>query len=1004
MRERHDGRSATPPASDTKAPPTRPPQTRSHNPGGAEAAEVVRRLSTEAATSEAEPAATRRPPRQGVVPSPLVARFERSTGADLSDLTFTRSAGNPHFASARGAHIDIDQSVDVNSRTGAAIVGHEVAHVLQARAGTVPRSGGSVRVPRLEAQASRLGDAMAAAGDVRAEVPRDATLPVDISGGAEQGLVPLIAAVVLNILKDYVVDQALDFVRDDLEAMLEEKRQQAKAIAWSTIRDSSPTAVFLIEWAPTLTKIWQTLQQVGSVADEVLEQVILTIIANEATGANGLSFNEADARKAITVMRVGFKVGKAIATDYWNDFYNSNMTKLGVTAESALAAMRETQKFVQKAADNADTAGMAVDALHAASSPTNLAKDAAKLAQGKDLKGAKAAKMVKGISEGVNKDVAEVEEFAAKAQALRPDSSEKITSDFMDEQKSAFAGAASAAVMPSVMRARNAFYAARTERRKEGSTKTAGDVLSATHGAGGANFVTELLTAGVAAGGKVLVFKGALYMVPMGAATARLIADASGPLFKLACDLNREMIVDGMLWAFRHPKNLITAGLEGAREWVDTLVNNPVTWAMMNPLDALALGPQKLAQLGKNVGATVASVTDATARGALNMGAAIGSGALGLATGLATAVVRPDQAAEQLWQMSTATAQGVVDGAKSMLSSGASLVSGTYDTVAGVFGGAGAFASLLWTSTTSMLSKAVPLQLLGRAKDYALQVGLLTIPGVGSALAAMEAIATFAIQHPEVIEFLRDYSEESLEHWGFKEYAPRILGFYDYTVGAVAKSGAVAGQLLDSMVAKGKTVPGAEHRARAQGSKIQSGSTGGVPPAAAATESKIQSGPANKWGSTEDAETREARKLAAGFPTQPAATQPSGPFFVPAQRTVEQIGKLPSAFIGKLLIDPKRLATSVDEGDRAIAHRQKARGDVESLVEVSDLATMSVVNAKAALSALGYTAPPSLDQTPPLLALEAATSRSMPIAPIVAIAMWYVMASVASEQSRRLDS
>lgn len=113
-------------------------------------------------------------PRSGgtAVPQPVRARMERSFGTSFNDVRVHQD-GNAErvgaLAYTRGSHIHVARGqYDPGSSRGAALLGHELAHVVQQRAGrvAVPQGKGAPinADAKLEAEADRLG-ALAARGE-----------------------------------------------------------------------------------------------------------------------------------------------------------------------------------------------------------------------------------------------------------------------------------------------------------------------------------------------------------------------------------------------------------------------------------------------------------------------------------------------------------------------------------------------------------------------------------------------------------------------------------------------------------------------------------------------------------------------------------------------------------------------------------------------------------------------------------------------------------------------
>lgn len=107
----------------------------------------------------------RRAPSTGrALPGAVRARMETAFGADFSDVRVhedDRAAALGAAAYTRGSEIAFHPGVwDPASREGLEALGHELAHVLQQRAGQVPGTG-VTEVPALEAEAHEAGQRVA---------------------------------------------------------------------------------------------------------------------------------------------------------------------------------------------------------------------------------------------------------------------------------------------------------------------------------------------------------------------------------------------------------------------------------------------------------------------------------------------------------------------------------------------------------------------------------------------------------------------------------------------------------------------------------------------------------------------------------------------------------------------------------------------------------------------------------------------------------------------------
>jgi len=96
-------------------------------------------------------------------------KMESSFGADFSDVKVHRDGAAADLgakAFTQGNHIHVKPGIDTGSASGQALLGHELSHVQQQRAGRVAVQGKGLpinRDPTLEAEADREG-AKAAAG------------------------------------------------------------------------------------------------------------------------------------------------------------------------------------------------------------------------------------------------------------------------------------------------------------------------------------------------------------------------------------------------------------------------------------------------------------------------------------------------------------------------------------------------------------------------------------------------------------------------------------------------------------------------------------------------------------------------------------------------------------------------------------------------------------------------------------------------------------------------
>lgn len=115
------------------------------------------------------------------LPDGVRARMEAAFGTDLSDVTVREDgeAGDMDAAAfTRGTEISFAHGVwEPDSPAGIEVLGHELAHVLQQRAGRVPGSG-VTEDPALEAEAHEAGDRVARG---------ESAEPVVGNGGAAAG-------------------------------------------------------------------------------------------------------------------------------------------------------------------------------------------------------------------------------------------------------------------------------------------------------------------------------------------------------------------------------------------------------------------------------------------------------------------------------------------------------------------------------------------------------------------------------------------------------------------------------------------------------------------------------------------------------------------------------------------------------------------------------------------------------------------------------------------------
>ena len=126
------------------------------------------------------------PPAGGdALPGPVQTKMERSFGADFSSVRVhqdERAASLGAVAYAQGDHLHFQPGrYDPSSETGQALIGHELAHVVQQRAGRVtPQAKGAPinADPALEREADELG-ARAARGELVGVAPS----PAGTTGG-----------------------------------------------------------------------------------------------------------------------------------------------------------------------------------------------------------------------------------------------------------------------------------------------------------------------------------------------------------------------------------------------------------------------------------------------------------------------------------------------------------------------------------------------------------------------------------------------------------------------------------------------------------------------------------------------------------------------------------------------------------------------------------------------------------------------------------------------------
>jgi len=109
-------------------------------------------------------APTAAPAAGRALPGAVRARMEAAFGADFSDVRVhedDRAAALGAAAYTRGSEISFQPGLwDSASREGLEALGHELAHVLQQRAGRVPGTG-VTEVPALEAEAHEAGERVA---------------------------------------------------------------------------------------------------------------------------------------------------------------------------------------------------------------------------------------------------------------------------------------------------------------------------------------------------------------------------------------------------------------------------------------------------------------------------------------------------------------------------------------------------------------------------------------------------------------------------------------------------------------------------------------------------------------------------------------------------------------------------------------------------------------------------------------------------------------------------
>src|SRR4051794_21809909 len=128
---------------------------------------------------------TRRP-----LPAAVRARMETAFGADFSGVTVRADGAAAALGAAaftRGETISLHPGLydryDLHSPEGLEVIAHELAHVLQQRAGRVPGTG-VTEDPALEAEARQAGAEAAQGAPVTASVAGDRLGPATSAGSA----------------------------------------------------------------------------------------------------------------------------------------------------------------------------------------------------------------------------------------------------------------------------------------------------------------------------------------------------------------------------------------------------------------------------------------------------------------------------------------------------------------------------------------------------------------------------------------------------------------------------------------------------------------------------------------------------------------------------------------------------------------------------------------------------------------------------------------------------
>ena len=537
--------------------------------------------------------------------SDALQSMSRSFGADLSGVTVERhSQSSPlvPLATTRGSRISLASSLDVGSAAGREVLGHEVSHVLQQRAGRVRRSAGRTVDLNLEREATTQGRVAAVGGQatIRGRRPNDDQRPTPVAAPEQ----PWVPALILRIGIGFAADKLTDAVEEKATKLLTEKAAAFSEQAQQALNEVSPSASFLLRNGPGIIKAYgywkEFLGAMGGFGDDAEAELIKQLAEQAALNEGHPGMRDTDIQLLVKSARIttdaAFGLLERYALNIFEEYAGEAVDLAQEVAQKVIAITGGVTELTNFAREGAEWIG-AAKWLGRKGAVTQATKAAA----GKKTTSEKVDQATARIdeeNERVQNQAAEIDKSAGELRgALGPRELAARHDKYLEDNLAGIGGAGYSGMLAGVNAAVDAFYTA----RKEGVDPS--EILSRTHAAGGDAFIHEFLGSLVEDGGKLLVIKGVVYCIPGVGAVAEPLADAAGAIGGMLFDIYGDQIAEGTLWAIQNPEDAAVRAL-GFAVWAGDLT----VWAAANKQEAAWLGVTNIASTTYAGAAEFASV------------------------------------------------------------------------------------------------------------------------------------------------------------------------------------------------------------------------------------------------------------------------------------------------------------------------------------------------------------------------------------------------------------